>query len=86
MQQAQPGRAASIFGAILIVLGIFSFAYFASPIRIMLRRPSDWAKSIFCLQSLEPIALWWYRSLAFRTPEDGKEEGEAMSGTLWIRS
>ena len=33
-----------------------------------------------------PIALWWYRSFAFRTPEDGEEEGEAMSGTLWIRS
>jgi hypothetical protein len=37
MQQAQPGRAASIFGFILIFLGIISLAYFASPIRLMLR-------------------------------------------------
>ena len=33
-----------------------------------------------------PIALWWHRSFAFRTPEDGKEEGEAMRVTLWICS
>jgi hypothetical protein len=37
MQHAQPERAATSFGVILIVLGIFSFVYFASPIRLMLR-------------------------------------------------
>jgi hypothetical protein len=37
MQQGQPGRAASIVGFILIFMGIISLAYFASPIRLMLR-------------------------------------------------
>jgi hypothetical protein len=37
MQQGQPGRAASIAGFILIFVGIISLAYFASPIRLMLR-------------------------------------------------
>ena len=37
MQQRQPGRAASIVGFILILVGIISLAYFASPIRLILR-------------------------------------------------
>jgi hypothetical protein len=37
MQQGQPERATSVFGVILIVLGIGSLAYFTSPIRLMLR-------------------------------------------------
>jgi uncharacterized membrane protein SirB2 len=37
MQQGQAGRAASIVGFILILIGIISLAYFASPIRLMLR-------------------------------------------------
>lgn len=37
MQQGQSGRAASIVGFILILVGIISLAYFASPIRLMLR-------------------------------------------------
>ena len=37
MQQRQSGRAASIVGFILILVGIISLAYFASPIRLILR-------------------------------------------------
>jgi len=37
MEQEQPGRVASIVGFILVAAGIFSLAYFASPIRLMVR-------------------------------------------------
>jgi hypothetical protein len=37
MQQGQPGRAASVVGVVLIFLGIISLAYFASPVRLLLR-------------------------------------------------
>ena len=40
MRSRPAGRAASIAGFILIFLGIISLAYFASPIRLLLREAS----------------------------------------------
>jgi hypothetical protein len=37
MEQEQPGRAASIVGVILVAVGILSLAYFASPMRLLVR-------------------------------------------------
>jgi hypothetical protein len=37
MRQKEPGRAVSIVGVILVGVGILSVAYFASPIRLLLR-------------------------------------------------
>jgi len=57
MQQAQPGRAASIFGFILIFLGIISLAYFASPIRLMLRETIGLGKINFLPPILGALSL-----------------------------
>jgi hypothetical protein len=57
MQHRQPGRAASIAGFILVFLGIISLAYFASPIRIMLREPLGQVTVNFAPQILGGLAF-----------------------------
>ena len=57
MQQRQPGRAASIAGFILILVGIISLAYFASPIRLMLRETAGQGKINLVPPILAGLAL-----------------------------
>jgi hypothetical protein len=57
MQQGQPGRAASVVGVVLIFLGIISLAYFASPIRLMLRETIGLGRINFVPPILGGLAL-----------------------------
>jgi hypothetical protein len=57
MQQGQARRAASIVGFILIFMGIISLAYFASPIRLMLREAIEQGKINFLPPILGALAL-----------------------------
>ena len=57
MQQGQPGRAVSIVGFILIFMGIISLAYFASPIRLMVRETIGGGTMTFVPPILGALAL-----------------------------
>ena len=57
MEQEQPGRAASIVAVILIALGIVLLAYFASPIRLMLREATGPGRINFVPPILGGLAL-----------------------------
>ncbi len=77
MQQRQPGRAASIVGFILILVGIISLAYFASPIRLVLRETVGQGKVNLVPPILGGLALFGGIALLFsvrqRTGKKTKE-------------
>jgi hypothetical protein len=67
MQQARPGRAGSIFGAILVALGILSLAYFASPIRLLIRETIGPGRTNFVPIILGGLALCGGIALLYST-------------------
>ena len=77
MQQGQPGRTASIVGFVLIFLGIISLAYFASPIRLMLRETIGQGKINFLPPILGGLALCCGIALLFSVRQrTGKKKTE----------
>jgi hypothetical protein len=57
MQQTQAGRAAPIAGCILIFLGIFALAYFASPVRFLIRDGAGQGRINVLLPILSALVL-----------------------------
>jgi hypothetical protein len=77
MQQGQPGRTASIVGFVLIFLGIISLAYFASPIRLMLRETIGQGTINFLPPILGGLALCGGIALLFSVRQrTGKKKTE----------
>jgi hypothetical protein len=77
MQQGQPGRAVSIVGFILIFMGIISLAYFASPIRLMVRETIGGGTMTFVPPILGGLALCGGIALLFSVRRrDGKKKTE----------